>query len=251
MDFVVEAIKNAVVEIDEAILNFNFFDSGLFDEAVNEIIKKHFSKVETIKHIIRKKDKKEIKINEDGQFIITYIDIDDMDNTQINWSFGSLFIVYKNSISKDNINEVIYAVYGPRTELVVTKDAPEVFILESNKTFNSKKFVTIQEKGKIVSFGSYLFTLEPKYEELIQSLINEEYRLRHSHSLIMDINFIFLKHGGLLLLDPRRLDPIFDLFGFEYLFEKAGTNKLENSIDNPVFFGSNYEVNKVKELRKS
>lgn len=249
MDFVVEAIKSAVIEIDEAILNFDFFERDNFDEDVNGIIVKHFSKVDSIKYVARKKDKKEIKIDENGKFIVTYIDIDDMDNTKINWSFGSLFIVYENSISKDNIKEVIYAVYGPRTELVITKDAPEVFILESNKTFTSKKFVTMEEKGKIVSFGSYLFKIDKKYENIVNSLLNEGYRLRHSHSLIMDINFIFLKHGGLLFLDPTKLDPIFDLFGFEYLFEKAGTNRLENSIDYPIFFGSNYEVDKVKELR--
>ncbi len=248
MDFIVEAIKSAVIKIDKEISTFDFFENSNFDDIINEIIKTDLLKVTNIKSVIRKKDKTEIEVNSNGEFIVTYIDIDDMDNTKINWSFGSLFTVYKNSTLKENIQEVIYVVYGPRTELVITQDKPEVFILENNGKFTSKKSVKLEEKGKIVSFGSYLFNIDKKYNNVIQSLLNEGYRLRHSHSLVMDINFIFLKHGGLLSLNPEKLESIFDLYGFEYLFEKAGAKKLKNSIDKPIFFGSNYEIEKIKEI---
>ena len=249
MDLLIENIKNSVIEIDDKIQEADFFEHKNFDDEIDEIIKKYLKNVDKIRYIQRKKDKSITEINENGEYIITYIDVDGIENTLINWSFGSLFTVYSGEIAKENIVEVIYVVYGPRTELVITKDEPEVFLLQNDGSFKSKKVIHFKERGNIVSFGSSIFEYDEKFYKIMDSLLKEGYRLRHSDSLVMDINFLFLKGGGILSINPKKVDPIYDLYGFKYLFSKTGTEQIHGQSDSerPILLGSGYELERVRE----
>lgn len=250
MDLLIATIQNSVIEIDKMIQEVDFFEHESFDDEINEIIKTNLSKLQSIKAIVRKKDKTRVEINPNGRYIITYIDVDGVENTRINWSFGSLFTVYDQDIAKENIVEVIYVVYGPRTELVVTKDEPEVFLLQSDGEFHSKKKIHFKTKGNIVSFGSSIFLYDERYYEIMKSLLGEGYRLRHSDSLIMDINFLFLKGGGILSINPKKIDPIFDLYGFKYIFSKTGIEQIhgQSETERPIILGSKYELDRAREI---
>lgn len=248
MDYLIEAIKRVGAEIDRAVVEFDFFKQSGFEDIVNESIKRNLSEVESIKEIVRKRNHESLKLNENGKYIVTYIDMDSLDNNSKNWSFGSLFTVYEEELKKEAIKEVIYIIYGPRTELVITKDRPEVFLLDANREFKSKKYVTLNESGKVLSFGSVAYRDNSEYLSILESFFEDGYRLRHSHSIVMDINVIFLKKGGLLMLDNKQLDPIFDLFGFEYLFKRAGSKTIKQSIENPIFLGSKSEIEKIEKL---
>ncbi|MRI58873.1 MAG: fructose-bisphosphatase class I, partial [Epsilonproteobacteria bacterium] len=104
------------------------------------------------------------------------------------------------------------------------------------------------------------------HKRLIDSLFEEGYRLRYSGGMVPDLHQILVKGGGLFSYPGTQDKPqgklrkIFEVFPFALIYEKASAEAIDDKgrrlLDlgckevhetTPCFFGSRYEIEKVKE----
>jgi fructose-1,6-bisphosphatase I len=99
---------------------------------------------------------------------------------------------------------------------------------------------------------------------MIDELFKEGYRLRYSGAMVADLHQILIKGGGLFSYPgtadkPKgKLRMVFEVFPFAFIYENAGGEAIDakqrlleltpsNHHDTtPCFFGSHYEIQKVK-----
>lgn len=212
-------------------------------------------------------DKKEITtINEDGEYILSYVEIDNISVLDANFALGSIFAIYKDSIDAANIVFSAYVTYGPTFQMVAAfKNDNDVkhFSFEDGEFVEEETFV-LNEKGKINSTGGDVKTFSDTHRALTQDLFEEGYRLRFSNSLSLDTHQILFKKGGLYsspitAKDPQgTLDLVFEAYPIAKIIEKAGgaaTDGKNRILDiscednlakkTAFYFGSNYEMDKV------
>ena len=233
----------------------------------DEIIEKELASVDSIKAIISEEKEDILNLNENGEYIVCYDPLDGSSIVDYNLSVGSIFGIYKGGLEGQNLVASIYIVYGPRVEMVKTikGSKPEHFRLVGN-SFVKQKDITMDEKGKLNAPGSTQKNWYPYHKELIESLFQEGYRLRYSGGMVPDLHQILLKGGGLFSYPgttdkPKgKLRALFEVIPFALAFIEAGGYAIDdkgNSLldfkpshphdTTPCFFGSKYEIEKVKE----
>jgi fructose-1,6-bisphosphatase I len=126
--------------------------------------------------------------------------------------------------------------------------------------------VSMDSKGKLNAPGATQKNWYPHHKELIESLFQEGYRLRYSGGMVPDLHQVMLKGGGLFSYPgttdkPKgKLRMLFEVIPFALCFIEAGGDAIDdkgNSLlsikpehlhdTTPCFFGSKYEIDKVKE----
>ena len=107
----------------------------------------------------------------------------------------------------------------------------------------------------------------PSYhKEMIDGFFQEGYRLRYSGGMVPDLHQLLLKGGGLFSYPATsdkpdgKLRKLFEVFPFAFIYEKAGGEAIDGKTaimqlphshihdTTPCFFGSKYEIQKVKEV---
>jgi fructose-1,6-bisphosphatase I len=125
------------------------------------------------------------------------------------------------------------------------------------------------EKGKLNATGATQKYWKPHHKRLIEELFQEGYRLRYSGGMVPDLHHILVKGGGLFsypatMDNPKgKLRQLFEVIPFALIFERANgraidekCNRLLELIPEKIhdrsscFFGSKYEIEKVKEFYK-
>ncbi|NLK66782.1 MAG: class 1 fructose-bisphosphatase [Campylobacteraceae bacterium] len=283
MDEILSSIKKAVLRISEAV---KYADLGYtdaqnhtgdtqlkLDVLSDEIITEELSKLD-IKALISEEKDEPLNLNESAKFIIAYDPLDGSSLVDVNLSVGSIFAIYENEVSAKNLVMSVYSVYGPRLELVVCKDEPVLYRADRNGEFKEIKVLKLNEKGKLNATGASQWGWSETHRELIKSLFDEKYRLRYSGAMVADLHQILLKGGGLFSYPATsdnvngKLRVVFEVLPFAYIYEKAGgattDGKFENGKFNslldievkethqtsPCFFGSKYEIEKLKTFYK-
>jgi fructose-1,6-bisphosphatase I len=178
---------------------------------------------------------------------------------------GSIFAVYEKSTKGSSLVSSAYVVYGPRTELVIATDKVRLYVLQQNE-FSFVKEIHLQEKGKINAPGGTQSCWLEHHKKMVDSLFDEGYRLRYSGGMVPDIHQILLKGGGLFSY-PNAIDKpdgklrtLFEVIPFSNIFEKAGGEAIDHNLNRlldiepeelhhttPCFFGSKYEIERVRE----
>ena len=100
----------------------------------------------------------------------------------------------------------------------------------------------------------------------MDSFFAEGYRLRYSGGMVPDLHQILLKGGGLFSYPGTsdkpegKLRKLFEVFPFAFIFKTAGGGAIDGKKDlmeagfahihdtSPCFFGSKYEIQRVKEV---
>jgi len=278
MTEIIESIKKIAIEISEAIKTK---DTGKvetqnasgdiqvkLDVISDAIVEKHLLATSSVKEIISE-EKEEPVTKENGRYLVAYDPLDGSSLIDVDLSVGSIFGVYENDYNGKNIVAAVYVVYGPRVEMVVARDVVELFRLnEKNKEFEFIKELKLDKKGKILGPGGTQKHWYPYHKEMIDNLFKEGYRLRYSGGMVPDLHQILLKGGGLFAYPgttdkPKgKLRKLFEVFPFAYVYQKAGGFGIDGENDllslgydgyhdtTPCFFGSEYEINKVKETYK-
>jgi len=275
MTEIIESIKKIAIDISEAIKTK---DTGKvetqnasgdiqvkLDVISDEIVEKYLLETSSVREIISE-EKEEPITKESGKYLVAYDPLDGSSLIDVDLSVGSIFGIYENDYNGNNIKAAVYVVYGPRIEMVVARDVVELFRLnEKTKEFKFVKELRLEKKGKILGPGGTQKNWYPFHKEMIDNLFKEGYRLRYSGGMVPDLHQILLKGGGLFAYPattdkPKgKLRKLFEVFPFAYVFNKAGGFAIdgkeellnlgyENYHDTtPCFFGSEYEINKVKE----
>ncbi|MEA3315813.1 MAG: hypothetical protein U9Q30_08165 [Campylobacterota bacterium] len=230
----------------------------------NNMIEEELSELDTIKGFISKEDKELKIINNSGEYIISYVSIDNIDLLELAFSVGTIFGVYKDSISSNNLITSAYITYGPSFQLVyASKDTNEVeFYIFDEYKFRKEPPFHLNNKGKINSTGGDINTFPQYHKDLVSKLFNNGYRLRLSNSFTLDIHQIIFKRGGLYSnpsLD-NELTILFELYPISLIIELLdgesidGYNRIldielngDYNRKTPFYIGSKDEISLTRE----
>ncbi|MBA1437422.1 MAG: class 1 fructose-bisphosphatase [Epsilonproteobacteria bacterium] len=229
------------------------------------IIEKEFSKVASINTISSEEKEHTVALHEDGEYFISYDPLDGSSLVDVNLSVGSIFGIYKGGFGSQNMVAACYVVYGPRVEMVFAHNKVKLYLLQEGE-FEYVKEIRLKEKGKLNAPGGTQQNWEPYHKEMVDSFFAEGYRLRYSGGMVPDLHQILLKGGGLFSYPATsdkpqgKLRKLFEVFPFAFVYEKAGGEAIDGKqrvLDlghahihdtSPCFFGSKYEIARVKEV---
>lgn len=229
------------------------------------IIEEEFSKVPSIGTIASEEKDQALELG-GGKYLIAYDPLDGSSLVDVNLSVGSIFGIYEHSFSSSELIASCYVVYGPRVELVFAyKGKVKLYLLQEGE-FEYVKEIRLNDRGNLNAPGGTQQNWEPYHKELVDSFFNEGYRLRYSGGMVPDLHQILLKGGGLFSYPATsdrpegKLRMLFEVFPFAMIFDMAGGEAIDGKIDvltiaprhvhdtTPCFFGSKYEINRVKEV---
>ena len=275
MQEIIKAIIKATKKIDFYIKDSDYSKSTnqnssgdtqlKLDVIADEILENEFKKVGSIKSIISEEKDKEVEINKNGVFLVGYDPLDGSSIVDVNLSVGSIFGIYQNNYNGASLIGAVYVVFGPRIEIVIAQDDLKLYrLIDNDLKFIST--ISLNTKGKINASGGTQKEWFNHHKKLINDIFNEGYRLRYSGGMVPDLHAILLKKGGLFSYPATHDKPngklrmIFEVFPFAFIYEMAGgeaidskgnrllelkPKKLHDSTE--CFFGSKYEIAKVKE----
>lgn len=239
-------------------------------EYSSKIIEEEFSYSRSVKGVVGK-DRKIVdakrertfrkKINEKGKYLVTYVAIDNVNLLDVNFSLGTIFGVYLNTLEGDSLKAAIYITYGPTFQLIfASKDEGVKFFSFEDGVFVQKEPLTLKEKGNINSPAGDVKSWTSEHKALVRSFFDEGYRLRFSDSLCLDTHQILFKRGG-FYSSPKtekypngKLEVIFEAFPIAFIIEAAQGKAIDGQkrildIKSPtihqktaMFFGSKKEV---------
>lgn len=274
MEEILEIIKQASIDIKRTIeqgdtgkseLQNSTGDTQLkLDIASDVIIENAFKKISCVKHIVSEEQDIIVDINQDGEYLIAYDPLDGSSLVDVNLSVGSIYGIYKNDFTGNNIVASIYVVFGPRVEMVVC-DGKNVKLYRLNKgEFNYIKEITMNNKGSLNSPGSTQQCWFDHHRTMINEMFNDGYTLTYSGGMVPDLHHILLRGGGLFSYPgasdkPKgKLRQLFEVFPFAHIFETAGGGATDGKgrvleietthihDTSPCFFGSKEEIKRVQ-----
>jgi len=229
------------------------------------IIEEELSKVTSVHTIASEEKDKEMLLNKNGTYFIAYDPLDGSSLVDVNLSVGSIFGIYENAFGAQNMVAACYVVFGPRVEMVFARHTTKLHLLQAGE-FEFVKEIRLNEKGKINAPGGTQQNWAPYHKEMVDSFFNEGYRLRYSGGMVPDLHQILLKGGGLFSYPNTsdkphgKLRKLFEVFPFAFIYKTAGGGAIDGKNDlmdlnhnhihdtSACFFGSNYEIEKVKEV---
>jgi len=229
------------------------------------IIEEEFSRVESI-HTIASEEKTHAELlHENGKYFIAYDPLDGSSLIDVNLSVGSIFGIYEGEFGAAKMVASCYVVYGPRVEMVFAENKTKLYLLQAGE-FEFVKEIRLTPKGKLMAPGGTQQNWAPYHKSMIDGFFAEGYRLRYSGGMVPDLHQILLKGGGLFSYPGTsdkpegKLRRLFEVFPFAFIYEKSGGGAIDGHNDLMTlghahvhdtaicFFGSNYEIQRVKEV---
>jgi fructose-1,6-bisphosphatase I len=275
MHEIIESIKISTIEIQKIIAQGDIGKSEeqnstgdiqlKLDIISDKIIEENFKKLKSIKRIVSEEQQDIVEINANGEYLIAYDPLDGSSLVDVNLSVGSIYGIYKNDFTGNNIVASIYVVFGPRIEMIICDGKTVKLYRMKNKDFYYVKDITMNEFGNLNSPGSTQRYWYPYHKEMIKKMFEENYKLTYSGGMVPDLHHILVRGGGLFSYPGTRDKPegklrqLFEVFPFAHIFETAGggaTDGKSRVLDiptrhihdtSPCFFGSNNEIKKVLE----
>jgi len=229
------------------------------------IIEEEFSKVPSIHTIASEEKTHEELLHKEGKYFIAYDPLDGSSLVDVNLSVGSIFGIYEGEFGSAKMVASCYVVYGPRVEMVFAENKTKLYLLQAGE-FEFVKEIRLSEKGKLMAPGGTQQNWAPYHKEMIDGFFKDGYRLRYSGGMVPDLHQILLKGGGLFSYPGTtdkpegKLRRLFEVFPFAYIYEKSGGQAIDGYTplmdlghshihDTAIcFFGSNYEIEKVKKV---
>lgn len=275
MKDIIESIKKSTIEIKKII---ELGDTSKSDEQNSTgdtqlkldiksdiVIENNFKLLNSVKQIVSEEQEHIIDVNKDGEYLIAYDPLDGSSLVDVNLAVGSIYGIFKNGFTGDNIVASVYVVFGPRVEMVVCDGKTVKLYRMQNEDFNFIKEITMNEKGDLKSPGSTQQCWYDHHKDMVNSMFEDNYTLTYSGGMVPDLHHILLRGGGLFSYPgasdkPKgKLRQLFEVFPFAHIFETAGGGAIDGKqrvLDiptlhihdtSPCFFGSNYELQRVKE----
>ncbi len=273
MQQILESIKKSTLEIQKIIAKGDMGkseeqnstgDTQLKLDIISDVvIEDNFKLLSCVKQIVSEEQENIVDINKDGEYLIAYDPLDGSSLVDVNLSVGSIYGIFKNDFTGDNIVASVYVVFGPRVELIVCDGETVKLYRMQNEEFNYIKDIKMNQKGDICSPGSTQQCWYPHHKEMITEMFEDNYDLAYSGGMVPDLHHILLRGGGLFSYPgasdkPKgKLRQLFEVFPFAHVFETAGGGATDGKgrvleietthihDTSPCFFGSNDEINRV------
>lgn len=278
MQTIFDTIKRCALKIDAAIkseelgycesANASGDDQLKLDVKSDLIVEEAFAAHPLVKSLVSEEKEGELPINEKGKYTICYDPLDGSSLVDVNLSVGSIFGIYEGELRGENLVASAYMVYGPRIELVTTVkgEAPKHYRAQEGEFLLACEILRLEEKGKLNAPGGTQRHWCDYHKSFIDDLFAEGYRLRYSGGMVPDLHQILLKGGGLFSYPGTsdkpegKLRQLFEVFPFALVYEAAGGEAIDHKgrrlltltprhihDTTPCFFGSRYEIAKLKE----
>lgn len=274
MDEIFCKIKQIAVDIAQEIKysDFGYTDGKnktgdtqlKLDVKSDMIITNHLLDITSIKAIVSEEKDEIFMVNKEAKFIVAYDPLDGSSLVDVNFSIGSIFAIYEDEILPSNLVASAYIIYGPRIEIVICKEVPQLFRFDKDNNLYFVRELKLDDRGKLNSPGATQKYWSQEHEQFIKDLFSEGYRLRYSGAMVSDLHQILIKGGGLFSYPTTKDAPMgklrvcFEILPFAYIFEKAGgmasdgknatlfNIKIEKIHQtSPCYFGSKYEIKKL------
>ena len=278
MQTIFNTIKEVALKIDHAIKteDLGYCDSSnssgedqlKLDVKSDYLIEDAFKDVSLVKSLISEEKEGELALNEGGKYTICYDPLDGSSLADVNLSVGSIFGIYEGEPKGENLVASAYVVYGPRIELMTAVHGEKPKHYREQKGFFNLvcKEVNLNEKGKLNAPGGTQQNWAEYHKTFVDGLFSEGYRLRYSGGMVPDLHQILLKGGGIFSypgtsdVPEGKLRQLFEVIPFAFIYEQAGGQAVDNKgkrlmelvpshphDTSPCFFGSNYEIDKMKD----
>jgi len=273
MNEIIESIKKSTIEIQKIIAQGDMGKSEeqnatgdtqlKLDIISDQVIEANFKKLKSVRRIVSEEQENIVEINEDGEYLIAYDPLDGSSLVDVNLSVGSIYGIYKNDFTGNNIVASIYVVFGPRIEMVICNGKSVQLYRMKNQDFYYVQDIKMNERGTINSPGSTQQCWYSHHKEMITTMFDENYDLSYSGGMVPDLHHILVRGGGLFSYPSAsdkpegKLRQLFEVFPFAHIFETAGggaTNGKQRVLDietkhihdtSPCFFGSTHEIQRV------
>ena len=278
MEKILESIKKSTIEIKKIIEQGDTSKSDeqnstgdtqlKLDIKSDIVIENNFKLLDNVKQIVSEEQDNIVNINENGEYYIAYDPLDGSSLVDVNLAVGSIYGIYKNDFTGSNIVASVYVVFGPRVEMVVCDGNSVKLYRMQDEEFLYIRDIKLNEKGILNSPGSTQQCWYDHHRAVIEKMFEDGYILAYSGGMVPDLHHILLNGGGLFSYPgasdkPKgKLRQLFEVFPFAHIFETAGggaidgydrvlTIKTEHIHDtSPCFFGSNSELQRIKEAYK-
>jgi len=273
MNEIIESIKKSTIEIQKIIAQGDMGKSEeqnstgdtqlKLDIISDEVIENNFKQLKSVNKIVSEEQEHIVNINEEGEYLIAYDPLDGSSLVDVNLSVGSIYGIYKNDFTGNNIVASIYVVFGPRIEMVICDGETVKLYRMKNTDFYYVKDIKMNESGTLNSPGSTQQCWYPHHKEMINKMFDENYELSYSGGMVPDLHHILVRGGGLFSYPGAsdkpegKLRQLFEVFPYAHIFETAGggaTNGSKRVLEietrhihdtSPCFFGSNSEISRV------
>lgn len=270
-------IKDIAIKIDHAIetedlgysdsSNSSGEDQLKLDVKSDYIIEEAFKDISLVKSLVSEEKEGVLELHENGKYTICYDPLDGSSLADVNLSVGSIFGIYEGELIGENLVASAYVVYGPRIELItaVKGEVPRHYRAQEG-LFNFISKINLNEKGKLNAPGGTQQNWAKEHKSYVDGLFAEGYRLRYSGGMVPDLHQILLKGGGIFSypgtsdVPNGKLRQLFEVIPFAFIFEQAGGQAVDSKgkklmelvpthphDTSPCFFGSNYEIETLKE----
>ncbi|MBU1992470.1 MAG: class 1 fructose-bisphosphatase [Patescibacteria group bacterium] len=270
------SLKDSVKKISEAIKTADTGRAGstniygeeqlALDVLSDRIIQDELKKNEVVGLLASEELPEETKVG-DGPYAVCYDPLDGSSLVDVNLAVGSIFGIYKADTfigrKGDEMLASMFAVYGPRTTIVLTvKNGVVEFSLKDGNFVLSNDEVKITNDKKMFAPGNLrACKTEPNYVKLMEYWMKEQYTLRYSGGMVPDINQILLKGCGIFTYPAYpdapngKLRLLFECAPMSLLMEQAGGKSTDSrgkrileieirelSQRTPIFIGATEEV---------
>jgi len=277
MQTIFNTIEKVAIKIDHAIKtedlgysdseNSSGEDQLKLDIKSDYIVEQAFKDISIVKALVSEEKEGVLELHDNGKYTICYDPLDGSSLADVNLSVGSIFGIYEGELKAENLVASAYVVYGPRVELVTaTKETKPQHYRAQDGLFNFISEITLDEKGKLNAPGGTQQNWCEYHKTFVDDLFDEGYRLRYSGGMVPDLHQILLKGGGLFSYPATsdmpygKLRQLFEVIPFAFIFEQAGGQAINAKgmrlmklvpshphDTSPCFFGSNYEVGKLRD----
>ncbi len=229
------------------------------------IIEEEFSKISSIHTIASEEKENEMLLHKDGKYFIAFDPLDGSSLIDVNLSVGTIYGIYEGSFDAKNMVASCYVVHGPRVEMVFAHNKAKLHLLQG-ENWEFIKEIRLSDKGKLMAPGGTQQNWTAYHKKMIDSFFADGYRLRYSGGMVPDLHQLLLKGGGLFSYPATsdkpngKLRKLFEVFPFAFIYKMAGGEAIDGKNDlmdidckhihdtSPCFFGSKYEITKVKEV---
>jgi fructose-1,6-bisphosphatase I len=263
MELIIEAIKKSSIQIEEKVRRsaLDGFQGNIttdttnssgdiqkkLDIITNEIMIDNLTKTKCCSILLSEENEDAIIVDEEfrGKHMVAFDPLDGSSNIDCNVCIGTIFSVYKEeaeekkekSILRNGSNIICagYVIYGPATELVITKEGTkgvQKFTLDTNKkeyVYTGEIDISTKTK-KIYSINES--NCENWYQDMkeyvsLYKTKDTKYTQRYIGSMVADVHRTLL-YGGMFCYpaDTKntkgKLRVIYECFPMSKIMEKAG-----------------------------
>ena len=305
VDTIIEAIKKSSIQIEEKVRRsaLDGFQGNIttdttnssgdiqkkLDIITNEIMIDNLTKTKCCSILLSEENEEAIIMPEEfrGKHMVAFDPLDGSSNIDCNVCIGTIFSIYKEEAEEKKEKSILrngshiicagYVIYGPATELVITKEGTpgvQKFTLDTNKKeyiYTGEIDISTKTK-KIYSINES--NCENWYQDMKQYISlyktkNTKYTQRYIGSMVADVHRTLL-YGGMFCYpaDTKntkgKLRVIYECFPISKIMEKAGgaaitgdfsrnrildINPTEIHQRTPVLMGSKEEI--IKYIRST